>query len=240
MKSILKIVYGILQWLVAASLTALIYSAAIIAIGFSRKLHFRLLRLWSEVLVKIFQIKVRLYDENQQSYGQGPYIFIMLNQTSLAQPFIEYAALPLPCCAVINIEFALIPIFGWAHLLNGGAIIVRQSKWLSRQALQGLVRRLRAKKVNIWISIEGQRSKNGRLCPYKKGPVVMALESKSTIIPVYTTGAENILAYGEWLVHPGVVTITLCKAIETKELSYNDRDEVIQQLRKIAEKRQTV
>ena len=85
------------------------------------------------------------------------------------------------------------------------------------------------------ISIEGRRSPDGALQPYKKGAAVMAIESGATIIPVVLRGTRERLPYGAWRVRPGTIEVDYLEAIETKGLTYEDRDELVARLRALAE-----
>lgn len=86
------------------------------------------------------------------------------------------------------------------------------------------------------ISIEGKRSKNGSISPYKKGPAVLAIRSKAKIVPVIIEGTRECFGYGKWFKDERVVTVRLLPAIETEGMTYDDRDELVGRLAHIAER----
>jgi 1-acyl-sn-glycerol-3-phosphate acyltransferase len=87
----------------------------------------------------------------------------------------------------------------------------------------------------FWPSIEGARSLDGDLLPYKKGPIVLALRGQATIIPMVIRGARAIMPRGEWRLRPGHIEIHLLQSIPTRGLTYDDRDAVLERLRTLAE-----
>ena len=85
------------------------------------------------------------------------------------------------------------------------------------------------------ISIEGKRSRNGKLSEYKKGPVVMAIKSQSDIVPFIIGGSYESLPYRSLYTKPGEIRIRILSPIPTKGLTYKHRDELIDRLRAIAQ-----
>jgi 1-acyl-sn-glycerol-3-phosphate acyltransferase len=230
-----KVTLSILRWFISV-LIAIPCLTIISFVGvFSRRRAWSYFAMWSKLQCKIFGIQLRVIDRNGSLYLDCPYVFVQLNQTSLLEIIYWPNFLPVSSRFIENIEFALIPFLGWASMAIGGIPIIRQ--W-APQSFRGLALAERAlkQKSNISISIEGKRSRDGSLNPFKKGPVVMAISSKATIIPVIFKGARERLAYGEWRPRPGLVEVTLCKAISTEGMTYNDRSVLVSQLRSIAEK----
>ena len=85
-------------------------------------------------------------------------------------------------------------------------------------------------------SNEGKRSKDGLLSPYKKGPVVLAINAKAKIVPVIHSGVQDCLPYGKWRIRPGKVKVRFLEVITTESMQYEDRDKLVNKLRTIAEK----
>jgi len=202
---------------------------------FSKQLCFRIFKEWSRRVAKLTKIEVEIKDENKGNWGSPPFVFVLLNQNSLSEALVLLQVLP-HCRAIINIEFAAIPFIGWAYTLLGSVVIVRQWK---KQAKRGIERALRLLKngESIGISIEGRRSPDGSISPYKKGPAVLAIGAGATIVPFVVHGARSVYPPGTWRVRPGAIELEICEPIETRGLSYEDRDEVVEQLRAIAQEK---
>ncbi len=88
----------------------------------------------------------------------------------------------------------------------------------------------------VYLSAEGQRSIDGELNPYKKGPIVLAIQSQVTIHPVYVSGSRHCLPPGEWKIRPGLITIRLLQPVQTEGLTYEDRNTLLAKIRSIGER----
>ena len=197
---------------------------------------------WARAFCSTFGIHVQL--ENRLGTvipPQDRIIFVQLNQESmLEQPaFVLIAAHPsqhpLPhCFAFQNIEFALLPFFGW-NLALPGVVIRRGSKKSTRAGVQRLLQRAKTFNDSFWISVEGQRSKDGQLSTYKKGAAIIAIESKSDIIPISFENVGQLWPYGHWQLRPGHVKVIVHERILTEGLTLNDKDVLTQRLRTLGE-----
>jgi 1-acyl-sn-glycerol-3-phosphate acyltransferase len=75
-----------------------------------------------------------------------------------------------------------------------------------------------------------------RLSPFKKGPVVLALRTGAPIVPIAFHGARERLPYGALCVRSGSITTRFCRPIETRGLSYADRDALVARLAEVAQR----
>lgn len=188
---------------------------------------------WIRFFLRIFHIEITVENENHSAEKLTGCEFILLNQTSLLDGPIVLLAVPQPCKWITNIEFALIPFLGWSAWVFGW-VVIRQWPNQAKRALER-VRSFLKGGGNLLISIEGRRSKNGSLSAYRKGPVVLAINSQAKIVPVMFYGVRNCLGYGDWRIRPGKVTVRLLQAIPTKDLIYEHRDVLVSRLYNIAE-----
>src|SRR5262249_33717652 len=86
-------------------------------------------------------------------------LYVHLNQHAVLAPALYAVALPhVPC--VINIEYAALPLVGWASMALGSVPIVRQYPRQAKRALRQVTGRLRAGE-SFGISIEGLRTTDG-------------------------------------------------------------------------------
>lgn len=214
-------------------------SVAMLSLAIAARVHstdasYRWVRAWSSRLLRTLDVDVEIEDRNQGRYDTAC-VFVGLNQSSLLEAALCHHAAPVPTCGVMNVEFALVPFLGLATWAIGYEPIVRQWPAQARRGLARVERKLAAGR-SVVISIEGRRSVDGRLQPYKKGPVVLALRTGSPLIPVVFHDAAARLPYGEWRVRPGTVRVTLCHAIATAGRSLDERDALVAELRAIAER----
>jgi 1-acyl-sn-glycerol-3-phosphate acyltransferase len=186
----------------------------------------------NKFILKLFGIKVWVVNENENKDTSNGCVFVLLNQTSLLDGSIGATILPFPWRAIVNIEYALIPVFGWAMVIFSW-VIVRQWPKQAQKALKKVEAYLQSG-GNIWMSIEGKRSRGGSLSPYKKGPVVLAINAKAKIVPVVHFGADECWPFGKWMICPGNIKVKFLPYISTQGLEYRDREIVIRKLRAIA------
>jgi 1-acyl-sn-glycerol-3-phosphate acyltransferase len=79
---------------------------------------------------------------------------------------------------------------------------------------------------------EGTRSRDGQLLPFKKGGFIMALQAQAPIVPVAVQGGRDAMRKGSAVVRPVTVTVRIGKPIPTAGLSFSDRDELIDRVRR--------
>jgi 1-acyl-sn-glycerol-3-phosphate acyltransferase len=230
------VVSSAVRWLCVGLLAIPLLGSASLVGLIRRRAGWRLLTTWTRWSAAIFGIETEFRDENTGGLGPPPFVFVQLNQSSLSESLALPPGLPEPLHVLMNVEYALIPLLGWAHFLLGGVAIVRQWKWQTRKALRRCLRHLRNGR-SVMLSIEGRRSQNGTLGPYKKGPAILAITAQARIVPILVEGAGPCLPYGEWRVRPGRITVTLLPAVETSGLTLGDRGGLVERLRALAESR---
>jgi 1-acyl-sn-glycerol-3-phosphate acyltransferase len=220
------------RW-VASSLNSLAHFSLMLALRpFSYHAAWTTYQRWLRVACRIFGITLSLRDDNSGHLGPPPHLYIWLNQSNLAE-VLAFRALP-KHFLVINVEYAAMPLLGWARVLLSDVVIVRQWKSQAKRGVARAAKRLAAGETWL-ISVEGARSLDGALQPYKKGPVVMALQSKATIIPMFLHGGREIMPRGDWRLRPGHVEVHLLKAIPTRGLTFDDRNDLLERLQKLAD-----
>ena len=184
------------------------------------------------IYCKLFELNVQFEFEEVKTKTARNTVFVLLNQSSFLDSMIVPMHPVKNTLGIINIEMALYPLIGWFYAIIS-FVIIRQ--W-ARQAKKTLNRTDKFLKSggNILISIEGRRSKDGKLNEYKKGPVVMAINSQSDIVPVIIEGTFESLPYKSLYIKPGKIEIRFLKPIITNGMTYDDRNELKDQLRSIA------
>ena len=78
---------------------------------------------------------------------------------------------------------------------------------------------------------EGTRSKTDELLPFKKGGFIMAIKAGAPIVPVAIQGGRAVMHRGSPILRPATVRIRVGKPIETRDLTLDDRDALIERVR---------
>ncbi len=84
--------------------------------------------------------------------------------------------------------------------------------------------------INMTIFVEGKRSFDGRLLPFKKGPFYLAEECGVPVVPVTIVGTHFLMPKQRFAIKPGTATVIFHDAIEPKD--FGSRECLMQKVRK--------
>jgi len=84
--------------------------------------------------------------------------------------------------------------------------------------------------INMTIFVEGKRSFDGKLLPFKKGPFYLAEECGVPVVPVTIVGTHSIMPKQRFAITPGKATVIFHDAIEPKD--FGSRECLLQNVRK--------
>ncbi|MBN2539524.1 MAG: 1-acyl-sn-glycerol-3-phosphate acyltransferase [Deltaproteobacteria bacterium] len=167
-------------------------------------------------------------DENQ------PYI-VMANHQSHYDVLALIGYLPLPLKWVMKMELRKVPIFGIACEKVGHIYIDRGNSEKAQKSLKAAVEKIQAGSSVVFFP-EGTRSPDGKLQSFKKGGFIMAMEAKVPILPVTVVGGRKVLPKTSLRILPGNMKIIMHKPIPVNEYTYETREKLIEQVRRVIEK----
>ena len=159
-----------------------------------------------------------------------PAIYVM-NHTSALDVFIGMALCPYGGCGVGKKEILKIPLFGLAYWLAGHLLIDRGNNAKAINSMNKLSNFVKNNKLSIWIWPEGTRSLDGKLIPFKKGFVHLALTTGLPIVPVIAHGAHKVWPAKTMNFYPGDVKIDVLDPIETDHWKRETIDEHVQKVK---------
>lgn len=181
---------------------------------------------------RMFGLELNWAFKNAQTKKATNTVFVLLNQFSFLDTMVV-PILPVPRLrGILNIEFGFYPVLGWFMMISN-FVIVRQWPAQAKRVLNRSSNFLQSG-GNMVISIEGKRSKDGTLNEYKKGPVVMAIQNQSDIVPFIIRGTYESLPMKSLYPKPGEISVTFLDPISTEDLTYEDRDEMKDRLLDLA------
>ena len=85
------------------------------------------------------------------------------------------------------------------------------------------------KGIHMGIYVEGHRSYDGKLLPFKKGPFYLAEECHVPVVPVTISGTHYVMPKGRFSIKPGVVTLIFHEPIEPA--NFGTRDQLMEKVR---------
>jgi len=71
--------------------------------------------------------------------------------------------------------------------------------------------------LNMTIYVEGKRSFDGKLLPFKKGPFYLAMECGVPVVPITITGTHYIMPKTRFAIKPGIATVIFHPPIEPSD-----------------------
>jgi 1-acyl-sn-glycerol-3-phosphate acyltransferase len=90
--------------------------------------------------------------------------------------------------------------------------------------------------LTVIIFPEGTRSEDGKLLEFKKGGFVMALQTKTPILPITINGSRFCLPKGGlFSLRPGEIQLVIHDLVDVAGLTIEDRDRLLAKVRSVIE-----
>ena len=122
-----------------------------------------------------------------------------------------------------------LPILGTGFRQGEFIAVDRPAAALTRRRSVTEAQRVLAKGTHITTFVEGTRSPDGRMLPFKKGPFFLAMASGAPCVPVSIHGTEAMLPKGSLRIHPGIAYVTFHPPIDP--VGFATREELMQAVR---------
>ena len=84
---------------------------------------------------------------------------------------------------------------------------------------------------SVGIFPEGTRTKNGKFLEFKKGAAIFGIETKIPIVPIAISGSYNWSQKKLFDLSKSVITFEFGEPIITKNLSFDDRNRLTEQIK---------
>jgi 1-acyl-sn-glycerol-3-phosphate acyltransferase len=150
---------------------------------------------------------IRVATEGVERVPAGKACIFMANHVSNLDPTALIPRIPGRTSAFMKRSLMKIPILGIAFRQGELIAVDRTGSAVSAQESVAEAKRLLEKGVHITTFVEGTRSKDGRLLPFKKGPFYLAMQTGAPCIPVSIWGTETMMAKGSMRIRPGTAHI---------------------------------
>src|ERR1700733_14699287 len=176
--------------------------------------------------VRIAGVKVRIIGLEKIDPARS-YIF-MSNHISNLDPPIPLPLIPRRSSVMVKKELFKVPILGRIMLIGSLVPVDRTNRDAGITAVRDAVKAIE-QGLNMTIYVEGKRSFDGKLLPFKKGPFYLAEECKVPIVPITISGTEGVMPKAQFAIRPGTVTVEFHDPIEPSE--FGQRDYLIARVR---------
>jgi 1-acyl-sn-glycerol-3-phosphate acyltransferase len=161
-----------------------------------------------------------------------PAIYVV-NHTSLIDLFIALRLMPYGSVGVVKKQVVLYPFFGQLYLLSGHLRVDRGNHAGAVASMRSLGELVRRARLSIFMSPEGTRSRDGRLLPFKRGVVHLALQTGLPIVPMVIHGAHQAWRSDSLSVHGGRIHVEVLPAIDTSSWSPARTAEATEEIHKV-------
>jgi len=132
----------------------------------------------------------------------------MANHVSNLDPPALFPSIPGRTSAFIKRSLTRIPVLGLGFRIAEFIPVDRDGRRESALESVEAAQRILAKGIHITTFVEGTRSRDGRLLPFKKGPFYLAKETGAPCVPVSIWGTESMMAKGSVRIRPGIAHVT--------------------------------
>ncbi len=212
-------------WALAAPVAALIGFSASYIMGDVRVLY-RLFMWGAWGGVWITGVRVETVGLDRFDHSRS-YIF-MTNHISNLDPPIQIPLIPKRTSVMVKKELFKFPILGRAMRMGSLVPVDRGNRDAGIEAVRA-ARAVVEKGLNMTIYVEGKRSFDGRLLPFKKGPFYLAVECEVPVIPVTIVGTHYTMPKTRFAIKPGLVKVIFHSPIEPKD--FGSRDALMEKVR---------
>lgn len=176
--------------------------------------------------VRVAGVKVKVVGLDRLDPA-ATYIF-MSNHVSNLDPPILVPVIPRRTSVLVKKELFHVPILSRAMRLASLVPVERSNRDAAIASLRAASAVL-ARGIPMTIFVEGTRSFDGRLLPFKKGPFYLAMESGVPVVPVTIVGTHHILPKRRFSIRGGIATVFFHSPLDPQQFS--DRDALLAAVR---------
>ncbi len=157
------------------------------------------------------------------------YIF-MSNHVSNLDPPILLPLIPRRTSVMAKKELFSYPILGKAMRLGSLVPVDRGNREAGVAAVRAAAEVIR-QGINMTIYIEGGRSFDGKLLPFKKGPFYLAMECAVPVVPISIAGTHEVMPKRRFAIEPGTVKVIFHDPIDPK--NFGSRECLMARVREV-------
>lgn len=163
--------------------------------------------------------RIRVEVRGSESLPAHTACIFMANHVSNLDPPALIPQIPGRTSAFLKRSLMKIPILGWGLKLGQFVPVDRSGDVESAIESVAEARRVLHAGLHITTFVEGTRSHDARMLPFKKGPFYLAMEAGAPCIPVSIYGTERMMAKGSVGVRAGTAHITFHPPLDPRQFA---------------------
>ena len=225
----IRTIFMLTLWTLMGPFAAIIGFVAAFFMGDIRVLYFLFTRgAW----VGVRMAGVRFETVGLDKFDHSRSYIYMTNHTSNLDPPIQVGLIPRSTSVMVKKELFKVPILGRAMRMGSLVPVDRGNRDAGIEAVRE-AKAVIEKGMNMLIYVEGKRSFDGKLLPFKKGPFYMAVECGVPVVPITIVGTHYAMPKGRFAIKPGRVQVIFHPPIEPKD--FGDRESLMEKVRAVIE-----
>lgn len=176
--------------------------------------------------VRLAGVRVELIGTGDLS-PKATYVF-MCNHVSNIDPPLLLPRIPGRTSVMAKHELFRYPILGRAMRMASLVPVDRGNRDAGIAAVRSATEVVK-QGIHMTIYVEGHRSYDGRMLPFKKGPFYLAEQCQVPVVPVTISGTHHAMPKGRFAIKPGVVTVIFHQPIPPAD--FGTRDDLMSKVR---------
>ena len=164
----------------------------------------------------------------------GAYIFAG-NHASGFDILLAFATLPYWVVSVAKIELKSIFVLGWVMTAAGHIFVDRGRGEKAVKSLEIAKNSLLKTPRSVLLFPEGTRTLDGNLGLFKKGGLMLSLDTGIPIVPVAFSGTFQMLEKGSWSIRNKPIEMRIGKPISPSLYSYETRKKLVSHVQREVE-----
>jgi 1-acyl-sn-glycerol-3-phosphate acyltransferase len=125
------------------------------------------------------------------------------------------------------------PIYGWMMGRFGNVPVPDNPTRARLEIMTQRAKQALASGISLIAFPEAGRTRDGHIQPFKKGIFNLAQQFAVPIVPVSIVGSYQFFQTGNWMLHPGKITVYLHDTIDMTNVSRTELDVLRQRVQEI-------
>ena len=171
-----------------------------------------------QYMLQLF-IMLKKLDPNQQ------YVFASNHESAFDIP-LTLGGIPWHVVPIAKKELKRIPVLSWAMLAAGHIFIDRTNHDRALKSFDKIRNSLKKNPRSILIFPEGTRTLDGTMKPFKKGGVILAINTGLPIVPIACCGTFDVLIKGSKKFNSRPIELRFAPPIFTSPNDIENRNEI--------------